>query len=80
MPKHEHGRDEVHPYENEVFVIDTYKHGMNAVGKRELIIMSSNSKFGVWVDVNVADIDFALMIVNIINFSFVVSYLSFIDF
>lgn len=53
---------------------------MNAVGKRKLIIMSSNSKLGIWIDVYITDIDFTLMIINIINFSFIICYLSFVDF
>ena len=53
---------------------------MDAVSEGELVEVSSDSKFSKWVDVNVTDIDFALMIIYEIDLSFIVGYLRFINF
>lgn len=52
---------------------------MDAVSEGELIIVSSDSEFCKWVDVNVTDVDFALMIINKINLRFIISNLSLIN-
>lgn len=33
LPKHKHCWDEMNPYENEIFVINTDEHRMNAMSK-----------------------------------------------
>ena len=50
------------------------------MGKRQLIVVSSDSKFRVWVNIDITYVNFALMIVNIINFGFIKSNLSFVNF
>jgi hypothetical protein len=47
-------------------MIDAYKHRVDAVCKRELIIMRPDAKLGVRVNVNVANIYFVLMIVDVV--------------
>lgn len=68
------------PDEEKIFMIDAYKHRVNAVCKRELVIMRSDAKLGVRVYVDVANIYFVLMIVNVVYLRFIVGYFGFIYF
>ena len=80
LPKHKHSWNKVNPNKNEVLVVDTDEHGVDAMCKSKLVVVGSYSKLGTWVDIDITDVNSVLMIVNVINFSFVECNLCFVNF
>jgi hypothetical protein len=79
LPEHEHCWDEVNPYQNKVLVINADEHGVNAMRKSKFVIMCSNSILSKGIDVYIADVNLALMVVNIVNLLLIICHLVLID-
>lgn len=78
LPQHEEGGHEVNPNQQEILVV--YLEGrVDAVSHSHLVIVSSDSILDEGVDVNKADVDLGLVLIDIIDFFFVIDGLALID-
>lgn len=59
--------------------MENVEHGMQTVSYRQLFVMCPYTIFQIRIIFNVADVNFALMTVYVINFMFIINHLLFVD-